>query len=183
MICLNEMFLIFFLPVILLISALIDLRCQKIPNIITFPAMIAAVSFHTVMNGLDGFFFSTGGLLTGIGVFILPFLLGGMGAGDAKLMGAAGAVLGPKGAFIAFLFTAIAGGIYALLLILIHHNAFHGFFKSLWSSVINFILTRKFISSPNIQKKNRPRLCYGVAIAVGTLTYVVLDFSGFQFVI
>ncbi len=57
---------------------------------------------------------STGGLFLGV-AFLLPvYLIGGMGAGDVKLMGAVGSILGPQGVFIAFLYSAIAGGLYAL---------------------------------------------------------------------
>ena len=124
-----DYFLILLLLSILSISAIIDFRIQKIPNLITFPAMIIALLYHFYINGINGLIFSALGLATGIGLLLIPYILGGMGAGDAKLMGAVGAILGTKSVFMAFLFTAIVGGIYAVILILLNQKQFKGFFK------------------------------------------------------
>jgi len=113
-----DIYLIIFLSAVLIVASVNDLRFQKIPNLLTYPAMVVALVYHFVMNGLDGLLFSAGGLALGIAVFILPYLMGGMGAGDAKLMGTVGAILGARGVFIAFLFTAIIGGVYALIVVL-----------------------------------------------------------------
>jgi prepilin peptidase CpaA len=98
--------LIIFLIVVLVIAALIDIRIRKIPNLLTYQTMAVALCYHSLRNGLDGLIFSAGGLILGVVFFILPYLMGGMGAGDAKLMGAVGAVIGPGGVFIACLLTA-----------------------------------------------------------------------------
>lgn len=95
---------------ILLIAAANDIRNHRIPNWLTFPAMAGMILFHTGMKGFEGFLFSLEGLGIGIAILILPYLMGGFGAGDVKLMGVVGAALGPKGIFAAFFFTAIAGG-------------------------------------------------------------------------
>ena len=71
---------------VLIISAATDLRSQKIPNMVTLPAALAALAYHTKINGLEGFLFSATGLAAGIALLILPYLMGGMGAGDAKLL-------------------------------------------------------------------------------------------------
>ncbi len=92
-----------------------------------------------------------------------------MGAGDAKLMGAVGAILGSKGVFVAFLLTAIIGGIYAIITILLHQKQFKGFFTKQLITLKLFILTRKFIPDPVEDSNKKPKLCYGVAIALGTL--------------
>jgi prepilin peptidase CpaA len=42
-------------------------------------------------------------------------LLGATGAGDVKLFGAVGALLGPSGIMFAFIYTALSGGVLALL--------------------------------------------------------------------
>ena len=174
----SDYFLILLLLSILSISAIIDFRTQRIPNLITFPAIIIALLYHFFTNGIDGLIFGVLGLVTGIGLLIIPYILGGMGAGDAKLMGAVGAILGTKSVFIAFLLTALVGGIYALIIILLNKKQFKGFFKKQFITLQYFILTRKFIPDPVEENDKKPKLCYGVAIALGTFIYMGLDFSG-----
>jgi len=173
-----DYFLIILLLSILSISAIIDYRAQKIPNLITFPTVIIALLYHFFTRGIDGLIFSTFGLATGIGLLIVPYMLGGMGAGDAKLMGAVGAILGSKSVFVAFLLTALIGGIYALITILFNRKQFKDFFKKQLITLKLFILTRKFIPDPVEESEGKPRLCYGVAIALGTFIYMGLDLSG-----
>ena len=174
-----DVFLIIFLSIILIAAAVNDLRFQKIPNLLTYPAMGIALGYHFIISGPDGLLFSAGGLAFGIAVFILPYLMGGMGAGDAKLMGAVGAILGARVVFIAFLFTAIAGGIYALILLLVRRQAFKGFWQRHVTTLKTFIFTGQFIPIPGDSNKKKPKLCYGIAIALGTLFSVFLEFSGY----
>ena len=177
-----DYFLILLLSSILCISAIVDFRTQKIPNLITFPAMIIALIYHFFFNGLDGLIFSALGLTTGIGLLIIPYMLGGMGAGDAKLMGAVGAILGSKGVFVAFLLTALVGGIYAIILTLLNQKHFKGFFKKQLLTFKLLILTRKFIPDSVEESDKKPKLCYGVAIALGTYIYMGLDLSGYHLI-
>ena len=168
-----------FLSVILIVSAVIDLRTQKIPNLITYPTMVIALIYHATLGGGSGLFFSLSGLCVGIGLLLLPYLMGGMGAGDAKLMGAVGGIIGAKGVFYAFLCAAIIGGIYALVLLLIHRD-FINFFKKQITILWTFILTRKYIPDPIQNAQNRPRLCYGLAIALGTGLYIFFIQAGYK---
>ncbi len=170
-----DIFLIIFLSIILIAAAVNDMRFQKIPNLLTYPAMAVALGCHVVMNGLDGLLFSAGGLALGIAVFILPYLMGGMGAGDAKLMGAVGAILGARGVFIAFLFTAIIGGVYALILVLIKRQDCKCFYIKQGATLKTFIFTRQFIPISGDSNEKNPRRCYGIAIAMGTLFSVFLE--------
>ena len=80
-------YLLSLLAVTMGIAVIEDIRRFKIPNWVTYPTMLLALLAHAVAGGLDGFLFSAGGVATGIGLFIIPYLMGGMGAGDAKLMG------------------------------------------------------------------------------------------------
>jgi prepilin peptidase CpaA len=173
--------LIIFLSTILLVAAMIDFNTQKIPNLLTYPSMLAALMFHGITNGGDGLLFSGGGLVLGTLIFIIPYLLGGMGAGDAKLMGAVGAALGPKGVFIASLLTGLTGGIYAIALILLHWQACRHFVFRTATTLKTFAMTRQFIPIPAPENEKKPRLCYGIAIAVGTWLYMGLTISGYRF--
>ena len=174
----SSLFLMLLLVSILIISAIIDFRSQKIPNLITFPSIIIAVLYHVLNHGIEGLIFSALGLVTGIGLFFIPYIFGASGAGDAKLMGAVGAVLGSKNTFVAFLFTALIGGIYAIILILFNQNQFKGFLKKQFITLRLFILTREFIPDPVKDSRKKPKLCYGVAITLGTFIYLGLDLSG-----
>ncbi len=167
--------LIIFLSTILICAVMYDFRIQKIPNLLTIPAAFFAIAYNIFFNGLSGFLFSSAGMVAGVLLLIIPYLLGGMGAGDAKLMGVVGAVLGAKGVFYAFLFCAIIGGIYAVTFTLFHRQHFRGFYKKLLTSFVTIFLLRKYIPNPKNSDLKKPRLCYGAAIALGTGIYIVLN--------
>ena len=175
-----DSFLILLLSIILVIAVVTDLRTQKIPNLLTFSTMFLGLVYYSITNGLNGLLFSLEGLFLGIGVLIIPYLMGGMGAGDAKLMGAIGAMIGPKGVFIAFLYTALAGGVYALIILLFNMEYFKDFIKRSLVTIKSFALTRQFISVPAEKSEKKPKLCYGVAIAIGTFSYVLLEYYGYN---
>jgi prepilin peptidase CpaA len=177
----SDSFLILLLGGALFLAAIYDRRSHRIPNLLTYPTMLMGLAYHCFTNGLDGFLFSTGGLALGIGIFILPYLMGGMGAGDAKLMGAVGSILGPRGVFIAFLFTGVVGGIYALLLLTIKHEYGKEFIGRCGKVLKTFIFTGQFVPIPASKKEEGPKLPYGIAIALGTLLYVFLKLSGYEF--
>jgi prepilin peptidase CpaA len=173
-----DIFLVVVLSGVLIAAAVKDLESQKIPNLLTYPTMGIGVVYHGMTNGLEGLLFSVGGLAIGIGVLILPYIMGGMGAGDAKLMGAAGTVLGPSGVFKAFLFTAVVGGFYALILLLVRRQYAKDFITRHATTLKTFAVTRQFIPIPETKDEKKPKLCYGMAIALGTLSYMLLELWG-----
>lgn len=159
----------FILLIVLAIAAIIDIRTRRIPNWLTYPTMAVGLSYHVYTAGLQGFLFGLEGLILGFALLVVFYLLGGMGAGDVKLMAGVGSVLGPKVVFVAFLFTALAGGIYAIVILMIH-----GKLKNYLLTIKNLILMRKSVIVPSEDKEKLPVLCYGVAIAVGTFIAVIL---------
>jgi prepilin peptidase CpaA len=98
---------------VVMVGVWTDVRTRRIPNALTITALLAALALRALLGGpalVDG--------LLGAGaamVLLLPlFALGGVGGGDAKLLIAVGAFLGPGGFLVAALATAIAGGLMAL---------------------------------------------------------------------
>jgi len=88
----------------LAVAVYTDLRTQKIPNVLTFGVMGLALVVHPLLalifHGLDAAFPAFLNSLLGIVVAFVPGFLfwnlgGAMKAGDAKLLMAVGAVLGP----------------------------------------------------------------------------------------
>jgi prepilin peptidase CpaA len=169
------------LVVVLIACSITDLRSQRIPNVLTYPTIVVALLYYLSLNGLDGFISSALGLMTGTCLLIVPYLMGGMGAGDAKLMGAVGAIVGVKGVIISFLLTAMIGGIYALLLIITKRYHFKGFLSNQLHKFIAFILTGKISPDDTAVLHTRPRLCYGLAIALGSIIYITLNLTGYTF--
>jgi prepilin peptidase CpaA len=178
-----DSFLIIFLSSVLVGSAVLDLRLRKIPNLITYPTMAVAIIYHSLINGLDGLVFSTAGLALGIALFVIPYIKGGMGAGDTKLMGAVGAVLGARGVLLASLFTILVGGVYALILLLTNLQYSKSFITRHATTLKTLIFTRQFIPITTTEKNKEPKLCFGLAIALGTSLYIYLELSGHNFII
>jgi prepilin peptidase CpaA len=94
-------------------AACFDLRWRRIPNWLTLGGMAAGVALNTAAQGLGGLTLSIEGVALGFGAYFMLYRLHGIGAGDVKLMGAVGALLGPPGWFQVFLATALAGGLMA----------------------------------------------------------------------
>ena len=168
----NGIWVYLLLLLILAVAAITDCRSRRIPNWLTLPAMVGGMVYHTAASGFQGFLFSVEGALLGLALLILFYLAGGMGAGDVKLMGAVGSLLGPKGVFFAFLYTAIAGGVLAVALLL-WKGHLAGMFRRYGTILKTFLITRQILHVPPGEKKDLPALCYGVVIGVGTAVYVI----------
>jgi len=163
--------IIILLSVVLIIASVTDLRSQRISNRLTYSTMIFGLIYYSLTSGLAGFLQSVSGLSLGLVLLIAFYFLGGMGAGDVKLMAAVGSLLGPHGVFAAFLGTALIGGIYALL-ILAAKGYLPDTLKRFGLMIRTFFLTKKFIYIPPPREEKAPLLCYGVAISLGTLASV-----------
>lgn len=94
----------------LLYAVLTDLRSRRISNKLTYPVMLLGLVANTVMGGWAGLGHASLGWAAGLGIMLLPFLLGAMGAGDVKLLAAIGAVKGPQFVLVAALYACVAGG-------------------------------------------------------------------------
>ena len=100
-----------------LVAAATDIHSQRVPNWLSFPAAILAVVLHSSFSGFSGLLFSFEGLTVGFALLIGFYAVGGMGAGDVKLLAAVGAFLGPWEVFQVFLYATVFGGIYAIAVI------------------------------------------------------------------
>ena len=172
-----------FLFALLLLCAVTDIRVNKIYNVFTIPSTALAIGLHSLANGMEGFLFSTAGMAAGLGLLIIPYLMSGMGAGDVKLMGAVGSFLGTQATLGAFLFIALAGGIYSLALILIRRDVFKGFLSEKLLVLSSMVMLRQYVPIQIESSEQKPRLKYGVAIALGTITYLLTKALGIKFFI
>jgi prepilin peptidase CpaA len=88
--------------VFMALCALIDFRTKRIPNWLTMPAAILGLIYSGLAPHGVGILWSLAGFAVGMSLLLLPWLLGGGGMGDVKMLAALGAWLGPLGILIAF---------------------------------------------------------------------------------
>lgn len=73
------------------------------------------LSLRTATGGWAGLGIAAEGMLLGFGVYFIFYALHAMGAGDVKLMGAVGAIVGPANWMAVFTATAVAAGAGAIV--------------------------------------------------------------------
>lgn len=103
------------LPVLGLASWM-DWKERRIPNSLLLPSLILAFLLNYIIFGPAGLLHSLSGTLIGFTLLIVPYLLGGMGAGDVKLLMVIGSFGGGYFVLYSFIAGAIIGGIIALII-------------------------------------------------------------------
>ena len=144
-----------------------DLRWRRIPNWLTGPSILVGLGLHTVMNQLTGFVFSLEGAALGLGLFVILYLCGWMGAGDVKLYAAVGSFLGPVQTLSAAMAIALVGGLLALV-VLGFHQGWRRMGLWLWSYIQAIVLTRS-VQGVTPGQGAALKVPYAVAIGLGTI--------------
>jgi prepilin peptidase CpaA len=150
-----------------------DLKTRRIPNYITFGTALAGLAYNFMAHGLNGLVDGSLGMLLGFAFLILPYLLGGMGAGDVKALAALGAWVGPQLTAFLFCYMAIAGGLMALGF-LVWKGLLWQKMKEAWVFLINLMLFRPHGGTSVTLNHSQltEGIPYGVAIAVGMIVLV-----------
>ncbi len=91
-----------------------DLWRRHIANWIPAAALAGGFGWQIGAHGWSGALAAALGTAAGFAVFLVFYLLGGMGGGDVKLMAGFGALLGPSQLFSAAIWTGAVGGILAV---------------------------------------------------------------------
>ena len=157
------------------VACVFDLRTRRIPNWLTFGSAALALGFQFAAGGLSGVGHGILGWMTGVAVLLTPFLLGGMGGGDVKLVGALGAWLGPGETFWVVMYTGIAGAAMALVV-----GAWQGYLRQALSNVW-LLLTHWRVAGLRpfpeltLSTSRGPRLAYAVPILAGTIVMLWLQ--------
>jgi prepilin peptidase CpaA len=97
-----------------LVAVIVDVKSARIPNWLTGGGLLVGLGLHVCFAGWSGLEMAAAAALAGGGVLFLPFLVGGIGGGDVKLMAAASAWVGIHHALALIFATAIAGGVFAI---------------------------------------------------------------------
>lgn len=107
--------LLWFSAAIGLAATVTDLRSRTIPNTLSAAAFAGGVAARSALYGWTGAKEALIGGAIGFAVFLVFFVLGGMGGGDVKLMAGFGAIVGYPQIITAAVMTAIVGAVMALI--------------------------------------------------------------------
>ena len=163
---------------LLILAAVFDVRTRRIPNWLVASGALYGLIYNTAWPPTphDNILFPLTGLALGLLLFLPLYFLRAMGAGDVKLLAMVGAFLGPENTFYAALSTMIAGGVLAILFVLAKGKALL-MLRNLTSVFHLSAISVANGGAPNLQiapQASAGKLPYGVAIAIGTIGYLVL---------
>ncbi len=103
-----------------------DLREFKVYNALTVPTLALGLATSAWLGGWAGLGSGLLGAGLGLGLLVAFFAMGGVGAGDVKLLAAVGAWLGPYLTYQVFVASALAAGLYAMALVLLRRGGLLG---------------------------------------------------------
>src|SRR6188474_970755 len=104
--------------VVLIVAAVIDGFELKVPNWVTFPFILGGWLYSTLAFGWEGLGWSLLGTVIGLALLLPAYAIGGMGAGDVKLLAGVGAWIYGTNTVYAFSVSAIVGAVLAVALVL-----------------------------------------------------------------
>jgi prepilin peptidase CpaA len=156
---------------ICLAASYMDLRRRIVPNWLTLPAIPLGIVLNTLTGGAGGAVSSLACVIICGGLFFALFWLGGMGAGDVKLMAAVAALASWPAAIYAMVYTAVAGGIIAIV-ILARKGRLFATMKGMFRAA-TYIEAKKAADAeredePGPDGAKRLYIPYAPAIAIGT---------------
>jgi prepilin peptidase CpaA len=160
----------------LVVAAIIDGLKLKVPNWLTFPMIISGWVYSAAFSpfaGWEGLLYSVIGTIVGLGLLLPAYAIGGMGAGDVKLLAGIGAWVWGTATLYAFAVSAIVGGLIAVLMVLVRRSWFKH--QNQFWVICNEILTvkdpEKLAAIAADRKSSMMLLPYGIPIAIGSIAY------------
>ncbi len=172
---------VLFVAVMLVVAAVIDGWKLKVPNWLTFPFVITGWAYHLATGGLHGLGSSLLGTGLGLGLLLVPYVVGGMGAGDVKLFAGVGSWMGAAVTWGAFCVSTVIGGVLAIGLVA-YHSLRARDWGVLWRNWARFQMVSvelATIRNPGqlaelaaARKPSAMLLPYGIPLAIGTIGYM-----------
>lgn len=153
----------------LLIASWTDIRRHRIPNLASLGGALLGLGLNALLFGWDGLLSGFYGLGLGLLIFLPFYALGGMGAGDVKLLAAVGAFVGPIPVLLIGICTLLVGLPLGLVYALIR-SGFRVDLGRYWLMLKTFFRTlRVCYIPPPPGDVMAARFPYALAILAGTV--------------
>lgn len=159
-------------------GGLMDWRTRRIPNWLTVSGALTGLAANAILRGWQGALLSLEGAGLALALLLPLVLLRGFGAGDWKLMGAMGAVMGWRSMLSVLFLSALISGAMAAVQILAARRVKEtlGNVATLATGFVTFGLRANpeiSLDNPNLMKQP-----FGVAVALATALSFVLAHWG-----
>lgn len=159
--------------VVLVVAAYIDGKQLRVPNWLTFPMVLSGLVYGACVGGWSGLGDGFLGMLVGLGCLLPLYAVGGMGAGDVKLLAGVGAWLGASITFYAFCVSTVVGAFMAVLMV-IYRRGVTKHYAQLLMILMEWLTIRNPKELSKIAAERKPSMLllpYGIPICVGSIAY------------
>jgi prepilin peptidase CpaA len=164
---------VWMISAVLVEAAVIDGFKLRVPNWLTYHLLVAGLAYSAWAGGWPGLAGSLLGAAVGLGLLLPLYAIGGMGAGDVKLLAGVGAWVGCGVTFWAFVTSAVVGGVIALAMV-----AWSGeyarhwvLFQSIGNEIISVRDPAKLAATAAARKSTMMLLPYAIPLAIGSIVY------------
>lgn len=153
-----------------------DLTERKIYNTVVLCGACAALLLNMLRFGAtEGFYYTLTGLFTGFLLLIIPFILGGLGAGDVKMLGMIGAFTGHMLVVQVMLASALAGGVFALVKMIIKRQLAWRMRRLLTGAFLALVTGKTFyLANLSDEQESPGAIPYGAALFAGVVIIYIL---------
>lgn len=153
----------------IIVASYWDFRYKKIPNKLNFPVILAGPVINACYFGIEGLKLSIYGFFLAVALLLIPFALGGVGAGDVKLLAGIGSLKGPKFAVWVFL-------IFSLLyfLVSVSYLLFRGKLYRIVKDMIVSVYTRTPLTGTIYDKTGSVSFPVGIIISLACVVTEII---------
>jgi prepilin peptidase CpaA len=158
---------------LLIVAAYIDGKQLRVPNWLTYPMVFSGLIYSYLAGGWSGLGDGALGMVVGLACLLPLYAVGGMGAGDVKLLAGVGAWMGVATTFYAFCVSAVVGAVMAVLMVLYNRSISKHYSQLLliWSEWMTIKNPKELSRIAAERKPTMLLLPYGIPICIGSIAY------------
>lgn len=160
-----------------LVAGWTDWRSRRIPNWLTVPALLIGIAANFLVGGWSGLKASLLGAGLGLLLLLPLVLLRSLGAGDWKLAGALGAIVGWRALLYLLFYSVFVAGLMALALV-IYKRRIGETLRNIWHMLLALLSLRMPGAAVSLDNPESLKVPYGVALALTTVLFGLGEFWG-----
>jgi prepilin peptidase CpaA len=170
------------LGLLVAVAAVYDVRYRRIPNWLVLAGIVAGFAWNIFSAGGAGLGRAAAGFGLGFVLYFPLYLLRARGAGDVKLLAAAGSIAGPGDCFWIFILTAVLGGVIAVVLLVFKGRVRRTFSNVGWMmhDLIRFRAPYRSNPELDVTTAKGMRLPHAAMVAVGVVAFVMMEQFGWN---